>query len=77
MNTDNIPQSVLRAAKKLIERYGERLAFIGTYKGQDVYVFSFPDDIESGFPFLYLYDEKRHSSVEVTGPDALDIIGAI
>lgn len=77
MITDIIPQPVLKAAKKLIDRYGNRLAFVGKYNGQNVYVFSFPDDVETGFPFLYLYDEKQQTVFTVTGPKTLDIISEI
>lgn len=77
MKLNTIPQPVLKAAQNLIDRYGKRLAFLGRYEGQDVYVFSFPDDVETGFPFLYLYDDNRQSVFVITGPKALDIIANI
>lgn len=77
MISNTIPQTVLNAAKKLITRYDNRLAFIGKYNGQDVYVFSFPDDVEIGFPFLYLYDKEQQTAFEITGHNALDIIARI
>lgn len=77
MTSNIIPKSVLKAAKDLIYRYGERLVLVGRYNGQDVYVFSFPENVETGFPFLYLYDERRQSVFEVTGPEALEIIARI
>lgn len=77
MSSEKKPISVLHAAKELVERYGERLAFIGEYKTQEVYVFSFPDDVEVGFPFLYLYDKEKRTAIEITGPEAQDIIAAI
>lgn len=72
-----IPQPILKAAKNLIDRYGKRLAYIGKYNDQDVYVYSFPDDVETGFPFLYLYDVKRQTVFTITGHEALEIISKI
>lgn len=77
MNYKNIPHPVLKAAKHLINHYGERLVLIGSYANQEVYVFSFPDDVETGFPFLYLLDEKKQTAREITGSETLDLIGKL
>ena len=67
----HIPAQVKKAAAELIEIYGESIDYIGIYKGKQVYLYRFPEDIETGFPFYYLYDGK---SVDVvTGFEALRI----
>lgn len=74
MNSRIIPQPVAEAAKAFCARYGENIVYIGKYKKQDVYMFEFPDDVEIGFPFIYLYNLATRTVVEVTGADALDVI---
>lgn len=67
----NIPAQVKKAAAELIEAYGDSIDYIGIYKSKQVYLYRFPEDIETGFPFYYLYDDK---SVDVvTGFEALDL----
>jgi hypothetical protein len=70
----NIPQSVLTEAKNLIDFYGDTLEYIGEYEGYGVYQFVFPENKETGFPFIYIYDPEDESVLEVTGFRALDII---
>lgn len=74
MNKD-IPQSVIREAQGLIDRYGQCIEYLGEYKGADYYVFHFPDDTITGFPFVYVNFLQMDEVIEVTGSDALDIIG--
>ena len=45
---------------------------IGIYEGQEAYVFKFPEDSCTGYPFVYLYDGK--DATEITGPLSLDVI---
>ena len=67
----DIPTQVKKAAAELIEVYGDSIDYIGIHKGKQVYLYRFPEDIETGFPFYYLYDGK---SVDVvTGFEALDL----
>ena len=65
----HIPAQVKKAAAELIEIYGESIDYIGIYKGKQVYLYRFPEDIETGFPFYYLFDGK--SVNVVTGFEAL------
>ena len=67
----NIPTQVKKAAAELIEVYGDSIDYIGIYKGKQVYLYRFPEDIETGFPFYFLYDGK--SADVVTGFEALDL----
>ena len=73
----NIPESVIKKAQELVNLYGDTLSYVGEYKGNDVYQFVFPEDSETGFPFIYLHDLPNDQVVEITGFDALDIIGEI
>ena len=67
----HIPAQVKKAAAELIELYGESIDYIGIYKGKQVYLYRFPEDVETGFPFYFLYDGK---SVDVvSGFEALDL----
>ena len=67
----HIPEQVKKAAAELIESYGDSIAYIGIYKGKQVYLYRFPEDVETGFPFYFLYDGK---SVDVvSGFEALDL----
>ena len=67
----HIPAQVKKAAAQLIERYGDSIEFIGIYKGKQVYLYRFPEDVEAGFPFYFLYDGR---SVDVvSGFEALDL----
>ena len=75
MNSIIVPQSVKKAAKGLIDLYGEQLQLIGLYNNQKVYLFVFPEDEDTGFPFIYLHNLSTDKVVEITGPEALDIIG--
>jgi len=75
MNTKkDIPDIVRQKAKGLIDLYGINLDFIGMYRGMDVYEFHFPENTETGYPFLYLYDKLSNTATEVTGFEALEII---
>lgn len=70
----NIPDAVLAAASDLVKMYGPSLSLIGKKDEKDVYHFDFPDDEFTGYPFLYLYKPGTKKAVEVTGPEALDLL---
>lgn len=67
-----IPEAVKTAAKPLIDRYGLSVDYLGEYKGGQAYIYQFPEDSDTGFPFVYLY--KGDTVKEITGFDALDIV---
>ena len=67
-----IPQIVKNAAKDLIDMYGDKFEDLGKYEGSDAYAFHFPDDVDTGFPFVFIYKNGKIS--EITGFEALDII---
>lgn len=67
------PAEVLKAAKGLVDMFGPHFVLLGERDGQEVYMFQFPEDSTTGFPFVYLY-EKGKPALEVTGFEAVDII---
>ena len=68
------PSAVLRKASGLIKMYGEHFEYLGRRDRVDAFRFVFPEDRDTGFPFVYLYEEERDAVSEVTGFEALDII---
>lgn len=73
----DIPQVVMEKAKGLIQLYGSNLAYLGKYENQQVFTFQFPENTETGFPFVYLYDRASNRATELTEFDALEIIDII
>lgn len=67
-----VPKEVEIAAKELIDSYGYSFEYLGKYQEQDAYLYCFPEDSITGFPFVYLY--KDNKVTEVQGFDSLDII---
>lgn len=72
MSKNRTPQIVKDKARWLIDKYGCNFEYIGQHEGKNVYMFIFPNDIETGFPFIYLWD-RGDDIVELTGFEALDI----
>jgi hypothetical protein len=70
-----IPKSVLDEARTLVKQYGPRFSYLGESGGWDYYLYNFPEDVKTGYPFVYLYQEG-HPAFEVTGSEALDIIAS-
>lgn len=71
----NIPIQVKKAAAELIEAYGDSIVYIGEYSGCEAYLFQFPKDSSTGFPFVYLLGDNQVT--EVSGNIALDIINLL
>ena len=69
-----IPRQVIKEAGCLVEYYGENFRFLGERENLEVYQFLFPEDIVTGFPFIYMYNPKNHTAYEITGFEAIDII---
>lgn len=71
----NVPQQVKDAARDLIDQYGDSFDYLGNLEGIDYFVYRFPDDTTTGFPFVYQYG---HGPVlTITGFEALDIINLL
>lgn len=69
---NNIPEIVKTKAQELIDIYGDGLKHIGKHRNSDVYLFCMPEDVDSGFPFVYLHHDDNVQ--EITGFEALDIV---
>jgi len=69
-----IPSEVIKEAKSLINMYWENIKYLGTNKDYEYYQFIFPENEETGFPFVYIYSPQNWKVLEVTGFRALDII---
>ena len=76
-NCKGIPMPIIEAANALIERYGQNIGYIGRFQGDEVYVFAFPEEVEIGFPFIYIYKGFSEKVIEITGARALDIIAKV
>lgn len=68
----NVPEQIRTAARGLIEQYGDSFDYLGTFEGQEGYLFKFPENSCTGFPFLFLYDGNEVA--EITGPSVFDFI---
>lgn len=66
------PQIVKDAASYLIELYGDNFDYLGKHEGADAYMFKFPEDADTGFPFVYIHKDGKVT--EITGFEALDIV---
>ena len=73
----DIPQAVIKEAQDLIDRYGLHIDYLGEHKDSDYYMFHFPEGTITGFPFVYVYYRQKDEAIEITGFDALDIIGKL
>lgn len=69
-----IPQAVKNEAIGLIELFGEKLQYIGQYKSRDAFLFMFPKNMLTGFPYVYLYDTTEDKATEITGFEALNLL---
>lgn len=70
----DIPNSVIKEAKYMIDIYGANLEYLGKYKRAEIYEFRFPENTETGYPLLYVFDSQCNVVTKVTGFDALEII---
>lgn len=68
------PKIIRKAAQWYIDKFGERLHFLGTRDGYAYYSFYLPTDQEIGFPPVYKTD--GHNVETIYGFDALHIINS-
>ena len=71
----NVPTKISQAAHKLIEIYGNKLAYLGEFESSAVYQFKFPNGVDVGFPILYLMKDNKVK--EVSDFEALAIITSL
>jgi len=65
-----VPKEIEIAAKELIDSDGYSFKYLGKYKEQEAYMYCFPEDTLTGFPFVYLLG-KDGKVEEIEGPEAL------
>ena len=72
MKQITIPKAVKQEAAYLSKIYGEHISYLGKDNGAEYYKFDFPEEANTGFPFVYQYTD----GVVMTFNDfrALDII---
>lgn len=70
--TMNIPSQVMNAASELRTMYGEHVEYLGEFQGAQAYYYHYPDDVDAGFPSVYLL--KDGEMTEVGGFFALEIL---
>lgn len=73
MKQIKIPKEVKQEAQYLIDRYGDRLKYLGDVDGQKAWLFAFPADATIGYPVVYLF--KNGEALEVSDSLAFDFIG--
>lgn len=55
--------------------YGQRVEYLGQMPdGRAAYYYHFPEDTDTGFPFVYLFANGHVD--EITGFEALRIVGS-
>lgn len=72
-----IPQVIINAAQELVAMYGNNLKYMGQCNKMDVYKFQFPDNTETGFPVLYLYDNSNDEILEISGFESFRILNEL
>ena len=41
----------------LIEQYGDSFDYLGNHEGADYFLYKFPEDVTTGFPFVFRYGD--------------------
>ena len=68
-----IPVEVLKAAKGLVDEFGQSFDHLGERDGVTYYAFAFPDRIVTGYPIVFAYRDGKPVE-EIDGEDALDVV---
>ena len=66
------PAKVEAAARYLVEMYGDHIEHLGQYQGAEAFYYHFPEDVDAGFPTVYLW--KDNEVTEISDFFALEII---
>lgn len=70
-----VPEQIKTAAKQLIQQYGDAFEYLGTFQDKDAFLFAYPEDVDAGYPVVYLWDGKTVD--EVTDFIALNIVNTL
>lgn len=71
---ETIPQLVIDKAKDLVEKYGKNFRLLEKKNGKSIYVYEFPQNERTGFPYIFIYDEEDSAVEEITGIKALKML---
>lgn len=52
-----VPEEVIKAAGQLVEQYGENFEYLGRKDDTDYFLYAFPEDSCTGFPFVYAFKD--------------------
>lgn len=68
-----IPEIINKSAKPLFDEYGGgECEYLGVYQGKEAYQFVPPEDIDDGYPTIYLLKDDKVD--EITGFLSLSIL---
>lgn len=70
-----IPDIVQRCAQSLIKEWGGGVEYLGRWDDHDAYHYVYPDDVDAGYPVVYLFDGD--TAEEVPSFVAMDILRAL
>lgn len=68
-----IPQKVIELASPYIENDAGEVRYIGIYQGLEIYLLFFFEDVDTGFPILFSFDEGNNIAREINSFEALSI----
>lgn len=71
----NIPEQVKNEARWLIEQYGDSFDYLGNHEGADYFLYKFPEDVTTGFPFVFRYGDGQ--VMTYSDFEALDLINLL
>lgn len=72
----NTPKAIIKAASGYIKDVpGSKIVYLGKYDESDAYFVSFPNDVDAGYPPVFLFMDSTVRPVY--GSDALAIISSL
>lgn len=71
--TPEIPYKVQKLASPYFENVSGEVKYIGIYEGLEMYIFSFSEDIDTGFPILFSFNKIDDAASVVEPFEALRI----
>ena len=69
------PQAVKDEAKEMTDEFKSRIVHLGPYNGYEAFVLEILEDVEIGFPEVYLYKEGE-PVFTVCGPESFEVMNA-
>lgn len=72
---NNIPAPVKKSCSELINRFGNRLKFIGMRNGSQIWQFRLPDTATVGLPVVMLYKDGKVTDMD--GEEAAILLASL